>query len=219
MGGALMASACRPAGVPTAGGLIVTGIEYSGDCGVCTRAWNERQRQIVPVDALLDAVPWLDETGVSSLPGGTIDGFIGTDSTPHRLIVHFANQPSRSFDVNDCFEPSVCAFLDRAEKAKLIHRFAKGGCDGSFRADWGRPARPMLAPTVPSDPAATAGHAGGICDIDPTACPRQADVAALSLREAHGPDGRCRIHRDGWPVGTLSRSRASASGGHSRTSL
>lgn len=200
--------ACRPAGMPTSGGLVVTGIEYSRD------HWNERIRQGVPTDALIDVVPWLDETGVSSLPGGT-DGDVYTDSTPYRLTIRFAGQPARTFDVNDCYEPSVCAFLEKLEDAQLIRRFDKGGCDGSRRAEWGAP-RSLPAALAESSNAEPVGSkssgtveappSGGICEIDPSACPKQSDIKALAelnVLRTRGPDGRCRLQRDGWPVGLL----------------
>ncbi len=203
-------AACRPAGMPTAGGLVVTGIEYSGECDFCTASSNERQRQKVPADALLDVVPWLDETGVSSLPGGTVN-HVYTDGHPPRLIVHFADQPTRAFDVTDCYEPSVCAFLDRLEDARLIHRSDKSGCDpAAFAARLRRwAAEPELASSVERK----MEEHGGICEMDPSACPKATDIRALAnaIWGPRGPDGRCRIHRDGWPVG--SRSRAMPTGG------
>lgn len=163
-----VAAGCRPPGMPTSGGLVITEIEYSPHCGVCTEAWNEQHRQVIPSDVLLDVVPWLDETGVAALPGGIESDPYVADSTPPRLTVRFAGQPPRTFDVSECFEPTVCAFLERLEAAGLIRRPRKDGCDDAPRS---RPRTPW-----------SVSRADGRCVVRPDGWP----VRSGSLRPPSG---------------------------------
>lgn len=131
IGSTIVAAGCRSPGMPTSSGLRVTRIEYAEPCALYRPDFNARLRSEISGDALIDVVPLLDETGVSSLPGdvysaGQMYIFHGCSAV---LTVHLVDQPSRAFNVDSCYEPHVCAFLERAAAHGLIRVQSKAACD------------------------------------------------------------------------------------------
>lgn len=126
---AALALACQPVGMPLKTGLRVTSIDYEERCAREREEESPHRHTDFRGDALLDVVPLLDSSGVSAIAGNGYAPEAVADGCTAKLTIEFADQPPRHFDVHDCFEPHVCTFLDRMDRAGLLKRSAAATCN------------------------------------------------------------------------------------------